>query len=377
MFDVACGRDYHRSGGGGAELRQLTVAHGINRKKIMLDFYCIYDDDNSLIGRFEELGYTVNVVKIIDYSKHFLLRFNLFALMKLVIKLRNGGYDLVHTQLHHANTVGRIASRFAGIKKIVATICDMEYRSSWQIFWDRVLGKYSTTIMCVSESVKKHDMRLTKLPDSKYTVIYNGIDEKKFSRSKCPGSLKSELKVDETNFIIGTVARLHPVKDLPTLIRAISSVLETRRNVLLVIAGEGREMKKLKALCEELDVADKVCFLGKRLDIPYILSSFDLFVSSSVSEGFANTVLEAMSMELPVITTDIPACREMVNHSVNGILIPLKDHRKLSRAILDVIDDPEKRIKIGKKGREAVCKKFSQDHMVKNLERLYLGVHRR
>lgn len=358
---------------GGAELRQLTVAKSIDRKKVCMDFYCLYDEDNRLIPEFEKIGYKVYVVKVFDYTNFFLLRINFFAIFKLAKMLHQGGYDIVHTQLPQANTVGRIAAELVGIKKHIATICDMEKRSGWQRWFDKVLGKRSPTIMCISKSVREYDRLHTLFDPAKYTVIFNGIDTEKFLRENtiCSVPLPA-LDSDIRPFIICSVARLHPLKDFPTLIQAFSIVVEHYENACLLIVGDGEEMTALKSLALQLGLKGKVIFLGERTDIPNVLACADLFVSSSLFEGFGNTIVEALSMELPVVATDIPSYREIITDQEDGFLVPAKNPASMAKSICRLITDDKKRLGYGKQGRDIVLKHFSHRLMVKRLEELYI-----
>jgi glycosyltransferase involved in cell wall biosynthesis len=355
---------------GGMETRQLTVARYIDRERYHLDFYCLYDENNVLIPEFEELGIRVRVVKVFDYSKPFPFRLNLFAILRLAILLRKGKYDVIHTQLRDANTVGRIAAILSGKCPMVATICNMEERSRFQQFWDRHLGRIGLKIMCISDAVLRYDMSHTKLPEEKYVRIHNGIDIDRFSREKAHMS-KAALGLPESAFVIGSVGRLHKQKDFKTLIRAFKNVHGNIPESFLVIAGEGNEYAELKKLSENLGVSERARLIGARKDIPEIMSCFDIFILPSIYEGFGNVVIEAMSMEVPVISTDLPPVREILTPGEDGIMVSPGKQEEISHEIMRLYKDEALRRRLSTNGRKTVMEKFSQYVMVRNIEKLY------
>ncbi len=355
---------------GGMETRQLTVAKYIDKQRFHLDFFCLYDEDNILIPEFEKLGFNVIVVKVFDHSRPFPLSINYFAVLKLAHLLKKGKYDIVHTQLPYANTVGRIAAIMAGNNSRIATICNIEGRSLLQQLWDKLLGKKSRKIMCISDAVLEYDMSFTKLPKSRYVKIYNGIDIDRFSRKRV-GSPKIDAGISDNAFVIGSVGRLHKQKDFKTLLRAFKILQEKIPNAFLVIVGDGPEYANLKRLSNALNISDKVKFLGARVDVPDIMSCFDIFVLSAVYEGFGNVVIEAMSMEIPVISTNLPPIREIITTGENGILVPTGKPDEISREIERLYNDENLRKNLSANGRMTVENKFSQYIMVKNIENMY------
>jgi glycosyltransferase involved in cell wall biosynthesis len=355
---------------GGMETRQLTVAKYINRQRFHLDFYCLYDEDNSLIPEFEKLGFNVYIVKVFDDTRSFPWRINIFAVLKLACMLRRGRYDIVHTQLPYANTVGRAAATLAGVSSRIATICNIEERSPLQQFWDKLLGRMSRKIMCLTDSILEYDISFTKLPRSKYVRIYNGIDIDRFSR-KSAGVPEIDMGIPENAFVIGSVGRLHEQKDFKTLLRAFKILKEKITDAFLVIVGDGPEYADLKQLSEALEISGSMKFLGARKDVPEIISSFDIFVLSSVYEGFGNVIAEAMSMEIPVVSTSLPPVREIITAEENGILVPPGKPDIIAREIERLYYDKDLRKKLASAGRKTVENRFSQHIMVKNIEALY------
>src|SRR5690606_28303944 len=151
---------------------------------------------------------------------------------------------------------------------------------------------------------------------------WNGIDVDRF-RYCGP---KSELTAI-------SVARLSPEKDFPTLLRAVRLVLEKHPEFRLKLVGDGAERPRLERLAGELGIAHAVEFLGERKDIPLLLATAGLFVSSSKSEGISLTLLEAMAIGLPIVTTRVGGNPEIVMDGITGKLVPALNPDALASAI--------------------------------------------
>ncbi len=143
-------------------------------------------------------------------------------------------------------------------------------------------------------------------------------------------------------------------------------------NAELVLTGDGPEKENLMLLAKQLGIETRTRFLGFRNDVSEVLSSFDVFVLSSSFEGLGDVVLEAMSMNLPVIVTDLPPLREIVRQGENGIIVPVGGDKAIADALVKLYKDPSLRARLGDKGRETIFGKFDDGTMVKKYEDLYL-----
>jgi len=171
------------------------------------------------------------------------------------------------------------------------------------------------------------------------------------------------------SFVIGTVARLDPVKDQQTLVRAFASVL-TGKSVLMII-GSGPEESNLRKLTHDLGIADRVYLMGERKDVPKVLQAMDLFVLPSVAEGISNTILEAMSCGLPVVATKVGGNEELVAHGKTGTLFSPGDDADLAAILSAYRDDPKMLDNHCRSARQRVEERFSLARMVEEYDRLY------
>lgn len=196
------------------------------------------------------------------------------------------------------------------------------------------------------------------------TVIPNGIDVDVYPPHRTTQQLRR----------IVTVANLRSEKGHDVLIDAFASLSNTHPDLELLLVGAGRREGNLRTHAAQRGVASRVRFLGHRDDVPAILSESDVFVLPSRSEAFPNSVMEAMAAGLPVIATAVGGVPELVQHCVNGVLIPADDRSALTDALRDLLDNPARATAFGAAARETIASRFSFTRMVRSFEDLYLNL---
>jgi sugar transferase (PEP-CTERM/EpsH1 system associated) len=215
-----------------------------------------------------------------------------------------------------------------------------------------------------------------KVPTTKITQIYNGVDISRFKISDDkpvdllpPGFRSPDLVV------IGTVGRLDPVKDQITLVQAFIHLVKTypslRNEVRLVLVGAGLLQPKLRELSLEAATDDLIWFAGERNDVSDIMQTLDLFVLPSINEGISNTILEAMATELPVIATDVGGNPELVINNQTGYLVPKQNPIAMAEALKHYLDNPDLLASHGKAGRARSESIFSLNRMITDYINVY------
>jgi glycosyltransferase involved in cell wall biosynthesis len=178
---------------------------------------------------------------------------------------------------------------------------------------------------------------LASLP-ARSTVIYNGCDVRDISAEAV--SARSKRKPGSP-FTLGMVARLDPIKDHECLLKAFAILCAAKPGVSLRLdlVGDGVLRSKLQELADALKISQQVDFLGTRSDVPHCLGQFDLFAfATTTEEGFGIALIEALAAGLPVVATDVPACREILRGGQLGELVPPRDPNALATALGRVID---------------------------------------
>jgi L-malate glycosyltransferase len=226
---------------------------------------------------------------------------------------------------------------------------------------NRVLAHAPRTVVTVSSELKQH-LVAEGFSTDRVSVIYNGIDVGPLPDVAARTRVRQELGVDDRTIVIGTVARLDPVKDLPTLVRALGAP-EASRPLTLLVIGDGPERGPIEAAARAAGVASFVRFLGHRDDARDLLAGCDVYANSSISEGISLTILEAMAAGLPVVATRVGGTPEIVDTSC-GRLVPSRDPASLAVTLSELAADASLRCVLGRAARARVEQRFTLDRMI-------------
>lgn len=207
-----------------------------------------------------------------------------------------------------------------------------------------------------------------KFKRKKVCVIPNGIEIEKFKNIK--NKIEFQNNQDKVILFVGS---LRPVKGVKYLIMALEKVIKIYPNVKLIIIGHGDEYSKLLNLVKQLNLNDYVKFEGEISNdrVLEYMSSSDLFVLPSLSEGFPNVILEAMAEGLPIISTNVKGLDEMVKNNINGLLVKPKDPQDIAKKILKLINDENLRKKMSKNNINESTN-YSWEKVIQKLENIYL-----
>jgi glycosyltransferase involved in cell wall biosynthesis len=228
-------------------------------------------------------------------------------------------------------------------------------------------------LIAVSHATKA-EMVTAGVAASNISVIHNAIDTEAWSLGKATADLRKELGLGHAFPVIGYVGRVMPEKDLDTWLRAAALVADRHPTARFVLVGEGRDgttQRHLQSLAAALGIASYVTFAGYRDDLLPAYASFDVFMLTSRREGLPNSILEAMAMGLPVVTTDVAGAKELVLDGQTGFVLPQGDVHGLAQAALALVDNDSLRLRMGQTGRERVDREFSFTQRLQHIEELY------
>jgi glycosyltransferase involved in cell wall biosynthesis len=298
-----------------------------------------------------------------------------FQLPRAIARLaRQEKVDLIHSHLPDQNFYSCLAGKAVGRKTIATYHGPIELsraRGFKQTIKVRIVRHSAAAVVVVCDYVGAMLQRVGFSPE-KIVKIYNGIDLRTFSNAG-EGTLRSELQVPRETKLVGMIAHLHETKGYEFFIQAARKVVDSMPHVQFVAVGElnDRIWKELSTLINKLNLKDHVHFLGMRGDIPEILSDLDLFVLSSLSEGFPLAVLEAMAASKPVVVTRSGGPEELVDDGRTGFLVPPSDPQALAEKICELLSDPGKAAALGRAARAKVESQFPIEKMIENYEQLY------
>ena len=275
----------------------------------------------------------------IPYQRERRIRF-VWQLWLLFLRLRPRGVIIYPFGLH---VLVGLAARLACVRRVLVhagnPVPQDEARRHLWTWIVRASVLLRIPIISCSGYVDREFRRLCRILPARSRAIHNGIDTLAvFERALVARASRKDLRP-----IVGMIARLSVIKDHETLVRAMASVRLRHPDVRAWIVGEGEMEERLKQVTVELGLKDVVQFLGKRGDVPELLGQMDVYVFSTTrDEGFGIAIAEGMSAGLPVIASDVPACREVLEHG-GGILVPPRDVAALAEAISGLLDDREQR----------------------------------
>ncbi len=228
----------------------------------------------------------------------------------------------------------------------------------------------------VSKQFERYLIERIGISESRITQIYNGVDTERFTpvRERKLDVLPPGF-VDENSVVIGTVARIQPVKDHETLVRAFAALLQRRSEVSdrlrLAIVGDGPLLPKLRLLVDSLGIAKRTWLPGAVSNVPDVMRSLDLFVLPSLSEGISNTILEAMASGLPVIATSAGGNIELLQDGQTGRLFPPGDVQTLVKLLKEYVADPLLCQSHAHMARQRALEKFGLDRMIRRYQAVY------
>ncbi len=307
------------------------------------------------------------------------------GLWKLARLIKQEQPNIIHSALWSANIIGRLMAKYFSLP----IICDIHGNSfdegKFRNWFDRQTVGYATKIVAVSTSTHDtyHTNIIAQLKDpnlaNNLITINNGID----CPSVCSRAQKHQLKradfgLTDNDFVIGALGRLEPIKSYDILIKAFREVQEgtacgknSHKKTTLMIVGGGSQEQTLKTLCSDLGISEKVIFVGYRTDAISFYPLFDCFVLSSQSEGLSIALLEALCFGLPIITTNQTPIHDVIEHNVNGLIVPTNNIQALAEAIKSLRENNDLRISMQKANKALVADRFSLKKTITSYHKIY------
>jgi len=223
-------------------------------------------------------------------------------------------------------------------------------------------------LTAITEDCRQHALRAGAPPDA-IRLVFNGTDLRRFSPAENGQAIDPRFGPR----MIFACRQLFPRKGIRFLIQAAAELKPRFPDLKVVLAGDGFERADLVRLAEELGIAQDVHFLGwvPNADLPPYYRAAAVSVIPSLEEGFGIPAAEAMGCEIPVVASDAGGLPEVVEDGVTGIIVPRGDTHALAEAIASLLDDPERRRRMGKAGRERALRMFDWDSTAARFEELY------
>lgn len=306
------------------------------------------------------------------------------GLWKLWQLLRRIRPRVVQTWMYHADFIGGIVAKLAGIKAVFWGIHHSNLSSGTvkrsTILTAKICAKLSSIvpvhiISCSEQAALAHQQ--LGYCANKFSVIANGYDLQIFNPDKDTGLyLRHALGIKSGIALLGMVARFDQQKDHANLIAALSILKKQNINFYCLLVGSGMDAtnNELVELLHQFDASDNVRLLGRRDDIPAVMNALDVHVLSSLGEAFPNVLAEAMACAIPCVTTNVGDSALIVGET--GWIVPPSDSVKLANALnesIAALADPKSWAARKQQARERIIKNFSLAKMVDAYQTLWLG----
>jgi magnesium-protoporphyrin IX monomethyl ester (oxidative) cyclase len=361
---------------GGAEKRLFYDLRHIDTNRFS-HIVCYIFEGDYFRDEILKLGipvYNLNLIRNRQFTKA------IFGLWKIIKREKP---DIIHTQLFAADIYGRIIGKFFRIP-VISSIQSSVYDSGLEYFHSfkrRWLDSFTSRLcnkrfIAVSDFVKAAAVKSLGIQEKKITVIHNYIDTEEFNIVNCDRLKKRvALGFDEQDVLLIMVGKLNPPKGQMYLLHAMKQIIEYSPLTKLLIVGDGPSREELLRIRDELNLGSFVFFLGKRNDVKELLCASDIFVFSSLSEGFPVALIEAMALGKPSIAFNVGPMPELVIHNETGLLVEPKNIRALSEAVLNLINNPEIAHRLGFSAKKHVFEKLDARKKVIALEQLYKEIY--
>ncbi len=230
------------------------------------------------------------------------------------------------------------------------------------------------TVFAVTRELRDFHARQAWVSAERIRVIYNGVDTQRFRpRPDERIALRKRFGLPEKRFIIGTVGRSVTIKDHPTLLRAVESIVPKGIDAHALLVGSGPELERNQQIVKDsASLAGRVTFVGSCNEVPELLGAMDAFALTSISEGMSNTLLEALATALPVVGTNVGGNPEVIIDGESGWLFQPRDSEALASRLMLLASDDNLRERSGASGRQRIIERFSVERMLNDYSDLYL-----
>jgi glycosyltransferase involved in cell wall biosynthesis len=296
-------------------------------------------------------------------------------------ELRAFAPDVVHTHSAKAGLLGRVAAARLRIPAIVHTVHGAPFhpyqpRLAREFFrrCERFAARRRHRLVSVADAMTDQLVAAGVAPREKFTTVYSGMEVEPFlAADQWRAGVRRELGYRDDDVVVGKVARLFRLKGHDDLIAAFARLAPRLPRLRLLLVGDGSLRPRLERLVNRNGLADRVRFLGlvgpER--IPGLMGAIDLVVHTSLREGLARVLPQALLAGRPAVSYDVDGAREVVLPDVTGYLAPPRDVAAIERAIERLATDPSLRQRLGAEGRRRFAGQFRHETMTRRLRELY------
>ena len=328
------------------------------------------------LNEFQDLEiplYFIPKIKSIDFA----------AMRKLASIIQKHNIHIVNAHHFMPFVYSYYGSKVRGRAKLIYT-----EHSEWEIektslFWMKMghyLLNYADGAVGVSKAVARQIRFKFNLEESKAIIIYNGVNIDDAGKKDDINDVRTSLKIESNDKVIGIVANYRKNKNHIFLLRAFNELLKHYSNVKLLLIGQGfvgdpenSESEIIQFIADQ-NLSSKVFVLGYRSNVPELLRVMDIFCLISFKEGLPLGLIEAMASGLPVIGTNVEGIQDIIMPNKNGLLVRIGDVEGLKTALLTLIQNESLMHRMGLESKKLVADNYSLKHCIKQYQDLFMDV---
>jgi glycosyltransferase involved in cell wall biosynthesis/GT2 family glycosyltransferase len=297
------------------------------------------------------------------------------AVFRLAGFLRRHGIAVLHAHCFDPTWVGWIAARLAGVPFVFTrhhSDHNVRMGKRWHTRIDSWCGRRADHVIAVSKATRRVMIEIERVPEDQITVVCNGMEPLRPPTAGQVEAVRRELGLSEQKVCL-MLARLHEEKGHRYLFAAIPEIQSRVGPVVFLLAGEGPHRSELEDEVKRRGLENSVRLLGRRDDVPELISLASVVVLPSLAESFGFVLLEAMSLGTPVVAAATGGIPELVTDEENGLLVPPADSRALGNAVSRLLENPELALRMAQHGSTCVGA-FSFERMIAGYESIYASI---
>jgi glycosyltransferase involved in cell wall biosynthesis len=366
---------------GGAQENTLLSVEGLDRLaeyEVTLVTGVDNGPEGDLLGRARR---TTRLVIVPELGRSINPLSDVVAFYKLYRVIRTGRYHIVHTHSSKAGVLGRLAAKLAGTPIVVHTLHSLVFHDyqPWlvnRLWWavKMLCAPLTDHFISVSSVISQKAIAAGIGRPEKFTTIYSGMELDWFLDSKVdPAAVRREFGIPEDAPVVGKIARLFSLKGHDQLLDAAPEIVRRHPNVRFLLIGDGLLYEHLRSRARKAGILDNFVFAGliPRERIPEMIAGMDVVVHTSLREGLARVLPQALAMGKPCVSFDLDGAPEVVIPGETGFLVKPGDVQELADAISELLANPQLRARMGEAGRHRVDPAFRAETMVEQIASVY------
>jgi glycosyltransferase involved in cell wall biosynthesis len=339
----------------------------------------VLSPEGSLFERAEEKK--VKVILIPELRRRINPLLDLVAFGKLLILIKKGRYQIIHTHSSKAGVLGRLAAWILRRKIIIHTIHGLPFHpyqnklARWlYIKIEKLCTTLSDKVITVTDAIAQTAQRHLIGRKEKFITIRSGMELENFLSFRAePVKIRQKYGIPEGRIVVGKIARLFPLKGHKYILEAAPRVIAKLPQVLFLFVGDGELREALYQEIRARNLENYFLFTGllPREKIPEIISIMDIVVHTSLREGLARVLVQALALAKPVISFQLDGASEIIERQKTGLLISPGNAQELSEAIIWMAKHYPEAQEMAKEGRVKVKKEFALERMITQISNLY------